>query len=553
MERPAPAPIIVVKPEDDPPPPYEPPENPMPQSPPKEQPFVAIGQALLCRDEFQSKYTGEWMAKWRKAKVVATEPERRRILVHYDGWSDAFDIWVDLSQEISKIAPVSLLNKEECDKGVALDAKRLQAVWAFVGIAPQASTGPEVVEASRQLSSKKMANALSEAAICPVGTMLDVLDIFYKKGSDQAASKWRKAKVVQSAGTQIRINYIGWDSKFDEDLDLIKDSRRISEFGTKSTEQMSKATVLNRSPSSANRKPSTSTPTKGRTPQTPQTAERKTAIDAQAEAMRLESDGPPTPMRSMPQKVPSSHLQQQERIQAPNSSSSSSIPRDRDNHANGKSSKKQEAAVAAVEPDIAVAAMVAAPSSDIPRGKKEVTPAVEAASPAVESVPLHSVSEDASAPAGQSKSSRAGNMFMMNPFKFSSDKHPAAAAKDQASEHAKDQPKDAPKDASASSPRSSHRNDSKDASNGKASSGSVGKSRAIFQRIMAFVNSRNEDVTAGQTSTTAGTAAGTKETVKSEEDKQVEEIMAQTAEEMKEEIEKERIFIEALGSLLPAP
>lgn len=70
---------------------------------------------------------------------------------------------------------------------------------------------------------------------------LDVLDIFYTPGSDKPSQKWRKAKVLQSSGRKIRINYIGWDSKFDETLDILTDSNRISELGTKTTDQTSRS------------------------------------------------------------------------------------------------------------------------------------------------------------------------------------------------------------------------------------------------------------------------------------------------------------------------
>ncbi len=44
---------------------------------------------------------------------------------------------------------------------------------------------------------------------------------------------------MEKNDTKIRINYIGWDSKYDETLDLVTNADRISAFGTKSTEQTS--------------------------------------------------------------------------------------------------------------------------------------------------------------------------------------------------------------------------------------------------------------------------------------------------------------------------
>lgn len=77
---------------------------------------------------------------------------------------------------------------------------------------------------------------------------MDILDIFYKKGSNKQIKKWRKAKVIAVEGRGIKITYLGWDSKFDEWLNIDKDLDRISEFGTKSSEQTSLSVINHMSP-----------------------------------------------------------------------------------------------------------------------------------------------------------------------------------------------------------------------------------------------------------------------------------------------------------------
>lgn len=69
---------------------------------------------------------------------------------------------------------------------------------------------------------------------------IDVLDIFYKKGSHEAVYKWRKASIKDTTETKIRIQYVGWDSKYDETLDIIKDANRISAYGDHTAKSSSK-------------------------------------------------------------------------------------------------------------------------------------------------------------------------------------------------------------------------------------------------------------------------------------------------------------------------
>jgi hypothetical protein len=85
--------------------------------------FIGVSPNLhiLCRDEFQSKYTEDIMYRWRPAEILKVEGDHRsNVLVRYTGWAETFDHWVDLKVECKKLAPANLLSKEQCLKGIAL-------------------------------------------------------------------------------------------------------------------------------------------------------------------------------------------------------------------------------------------------------------------------------------------------------------------------------------------------------------------------------------------------------------------------------------------------
>ena len=53
-------------------------------------------------DRFPSRHTGAIMEQWRTGKVVACRGNRLK--VHFDGWSDTFDIWLSMPREKTRIA-----------------------------------------------------------------------------------------------------------------------------------------------------------------------------------------------------------------------------------------------------------------------------------------------------------------------------------------------------------------------------------------------------------------------------------------------------------------
>jgi hypothetical protein len=99
---------------------------------------VFVNQELMCRDEFFSRLTGEMMFKWRKAVIIAIEgADNCRVRVHFIGWADSFDIWLDLRREWFKLAPLGLLCKAECDKGVPLSNSQQEDVTQFLFLGEQ--------------------------------------------------------------------------------------------------------------------------------------------------------------------------------------------------------------------------------------------------------------------------------------------------------------------------------------------------------------------------------------------------------------------------------
>lgn len=94
---------------------------------------VFVTQSVLCKDEFFSKYTDQKMYRWRKAEIIAIEGEdHSKVLIHFIGWADSFDQWFNLHLEWFKLAPVWLLNKAECDKGVDLSDSQQKVVTEFL-------------------------------------------------------------------------------------------------------------------------------------------------------------------------------------------------------------------------------------------------------------------------------------------------------------------------------------------------------------------------------------------------------------------------------------
>lgn len=94
---------------------------------------VKLSGVLMCRDKFVSKHTGVTMYKWRKVMIVQIEGiHKDKILVHFIGWADTFDEWIDLNKDVTKVCPEGLLKKEDADKGVELTTNQLEITKQYL-------------------------------------------------------------------------------------------------------------------------------------------------------------------------------------------------------------------------------------------------------------------------------------------------------------------------------------------------------------------------------------------------------------------------------------
>lgn len=121
---------------------------------------VHVGQQIMCKDEFYSKYTDEKMYRWRNAEILAIEgPDNGRIFIHFIGWAATFDQWIELNTDWHKLAPIGLLTKIQCDKGVDLNDLESKAVINFLYNGENShgsTTAPSAGESSPITSARKV-------------------------------------------------------------------------------------------------------------------------------------------------------------------------------------------------------------------------------------------------------------------------------------------------------------------------------------------------------------------------------------------------------------
>eukprot|EP01035_Chromulina_nebulosa_P022024 gene22024-28508_t len=128
--------------------------EPLPQDNNRVFQGVFVNQVLLCRDEYISKYAKEQVYKWRKAKIIAIEgADNSRVQVHFILLAVSFDKWLDLNKEWFKLAPVRLLNEDECKAGDHLNDWQQDIVTQYLLAGKQIPSSHAMEEESTSPSS----------------------------------------------------------------------------------------------------------------------------------------------------------------------------------------------------------------------------------------------------------------------------------------------------------------------------------------------------------------------------------------------------------------
>lgn len=221
-----------------------------------EEKFKAIrkGLRLLCMDRFQSKYTGEELCKWRPIEVCVYDGSSKttKMKIHYEGWSDVYDCWVDLIEQAFALAPLGVLTDYQIEKGIDMTTKQYEVSQQYLtsGVMPDYSTKDDRLDDTNSgdddeedyrsespetpLSITTKQDSGEPLKSFSLGMRLDVQDAISKGASSKSKTipyKWRQAEITEMAGTKIRVHYVGWGNEYDEVLDVKSDVHRFKQSG----------------------------------------------------------------------------------------------------------------------------------------------------------------------------------------------------------------------------------------------------------------------------------------------------------------------------------
>lgn len=93
---------------------------------------IKNGMAIMCLDIFNSKYTGEKMARWRAASISEFNHETLQVLIHFEGWKDKHDIILKLPEDLGRLAPAEILNDQEKLEGHFLNESQYDATEVYL-------------------------------------------------------------------------------------------------------------------------------------------------------------------------------------------------------------------------------------------------------------------------------------------------------------------------------------------------------------------------------------------------------------------------------------
>ena len=194
------------------------------------------------------------------------------IRIHFPGWSAKHDRWFSLQSDWKSLAPMNLLSGRQRETGGPLNAEQATATYHYLltGALPPGidvgnsdseysvtSSDAENSIATARSSSRgntrggnssrgksPQNNSLSfDSDIQPnlsVGLKVEVQDLFRTKSNAGVKAKWRVAEIIDIQTNIVRIHFVGWDPKWDEDIDVTRDKNRIREYTAEREKKESK-------------------------------------------------------------------------------------------------------------------------------------------------------------------------------------------------------------------------------------------------------------------------------------------------------------------------
>ena len=177
------------------------------------------------------------------------------IRIHFPGWSPKHDRWLSLQSEWTNLAPMNLLSGRQRDTGGILSPEQATATYHYlltgtlplgIGIGSSDSehsfTSSDAENSMLSGRSSSRGNMKENSLRCKspqhcaepvtrsrlaVGSKIEVQDLFRTKVDEGVKAKWRVAEITDMQQSTIRIHFIGWDHKWDEDIDLSREGHRI--------------------------------------------------------------------------------------------------------------------------------------------------------------------------------------------------------------------------------------------------------------------------------------------------------------------------------------
>ena len=182
------------------------------------------------------------------------------IRIHFPGWSPKHDRWLSLQSDWKSLAPINLLSGRQRETGGPLNPEQATATYHYLltGALPPgidignsdseysvtssdaensimtSRTGSRGNNSSRLKSppppTTSFVKKTDNYSALYVGLKVEVQDLFRTKLNEGVRAKWRVAEIISIRENIVRIHFVGWDPKWDENIDISIDRGRLRDY-----------------------------------------------------------------------------------------------------------------------------------------------------------------------------------------------------------------------------------------------------------------------------------------------------------------------------------